>query len=444
MLSKRIIQRLLLLVSISGGLLLVFGFLVVPLLLQSALHSDAFRKLVSQKTSAFLKAEGEYLPLQWNGFAAYSDGYAARGQAGSALTELRADQIRADLSPLGILNHAWQINSLDLQRLQLVFARPTGTAPVQPALPESSRSSTGWLSWPDHLDLRRIQIQETDVQWPAGQLRQTRATLTPAGDAWNITGFGGQLQLSDWPVLRVDHFRVRAKPGELFLTDSQFKLSDSESVNVTGQINLQSPPALDLVVSVNGVSITPFLPDDWRAKFHGNLGGDAKVTGAENLTVAGKINLSNGRIEALPVLDRIAVFTQTVQFRQIPLQVATADFVWTAPTLTVSNLVLESSGLLRIEGGFMVTQRNLTGDLQVGVTPSSLRWLPGSQTRVFTVQRAGYVWTTVHVTGPVDNLNEDLSTRLVRAAGTELIENATDTLQKGAQQLLDLLKPLKP
>jgi len=56
----------------------------------------------------------------------------------------------------------------------------------------------------------------------------------------------------------------------------------------------------------------------------------------------------------------------------------------------------------------------------------------------------GYVWTPVHVSGPVDDLKEDLSQRLIAAAGAEVYEGIKGTVEKGAQTLFDLLKPLAP
>ena len=142
------------------------------------------------------------------------------------------------------------------------------------------------------------------------------------------------------------------------------------------------------------------------------------------------------------MLDRIALFTRTEQFRRITLQKAAADFAWTKAKLVVNHLVLESEGLIRVEGDFVVSNGALDGLFQVGVTPTSLRWLPGSQTRVFTVERDGYVWTAMRLTGPLNNLQEDLSPRLINAAGAEVFDDVKGTVEKGAKGVLDLLKPL--
>jgi hypothetical protein len=91
----------------------------------------------------------------------------------------------------------------------------------------------------------------------------------------------------------------------------------------------------------------------------------------------------------------------------------------------------------------------IDGTFQVGVTPASLQWLPGSQERVFTQQRGGYVWTPMRVTGPARKPQEDLSPRLIAAAQRAVIEGVEstvrDTIKSGkdaAKGALDLLMPL--
>ena len=100
-----------------------------------------------------------------------------------------------------------------------------------------------------------------------------------------------------------------------------------------------------------------------------------------------------------------------------------------------------------MEGGFTVERGILQGEFQLGVSPASLHWLPGSRTRVFTQEHDGYAWTALRISGPLDRLTEDLSARLVAAAGDEVIEGVKGTIESGvkgsiqnAKGLFDLLK----
>jgi hypothetical protein len=185
---------------------------------------------------------------------------------------------------------------------------------------------------------------------------------------------------------------------------------------------------------------------DWRKRLDGNLYGDVHVrspmpmTGAPDLE--GSLSLTQGRLEALPVLDQIATFTRSQQFRTLALSTASGDFKRKGDKLEVTNFIAESKGLIRIEGAFTVQNSLMDGTFQVGVTPGSLQWLPGSQGKVFTASREGYLWTSMRLTGPVDSPTEDLTPRLVAAAQGAIIEGVEKTIKDPAGTVLDTVKSL--
>ena len=138
-------------------------------------------------------------------------------------------------------------------------------------------------------------------------------------------------------------------------------------------------------------------------------------------------------------MNQLALFTASERYRAAELQNARADFDWNAGNLVVSNLLVESEGLLRVEGGFTVRANQIDGTLQVGLARSAVRWLPVVGTRVFNLpERDGYLWTTVHLSGPVNHPNEDLTARLLAATEQEVIDKA----QQGAGAVIDTAKGL--
>ncbi len=425
-------------------------------MLNSYLRGEAFRALLNAKTSALLAADGAYAPIQRQGFSFYSEHYTARGLPGTALRDMGAEQIRADFEPGAVFHGAWRIGALQIQRLHAALdfpgASPTPAAPEafpSPARPPAGRSS-GWL--PERFELQRARIEEAAFTWTlpgaaqnVGSLRQMRLLVEPSGPDWTATGLGGLLEQAGWPALRVDHLKLRYRCPDLFLTDSLFELGEGERFTVSGQAGLSGDRAVDLLMQWNGVAISRYLPEDWRAGVKGTAAGEAHVTGVPGaLKAEGSLRLTEGQLEALPILEKIAAFTHTREFRQFALQKAEADFTWTPQSLAVARFVAESEGLIRVEGPFTVERGKLRGVFQVGVAPSSLRWLPGSQSRVFTLKRDGYVWTAVQVSGPLSHLNEDLTPRLTAAAGEEVIQGVKGTLESGAKSLFDLIKPLVP
>jgi hypothetical protein len=416
------------------------------------LRSDAFLALLNRKTSVLLNAEGRYFPIHCNGFSFYSDGYSAHGAAGSPLKELMSDQIRAEFEPAGLFEGVWKVSSLQVQRVKVVLDNPPQTVADTPApLPASTRAPG--FSWiPDRFELQRAKIEEAALVWTPpgreGSLEQMRLILEPDGHDLVATGYGGHLKQTGWPELAIDHLKIRCRYPDLFLTDSLFQLSNSETFNVSGQASLGPSRALDLLVQFNGIGISPYLPQDWRASVKGNASGEVRITGSlqspESVQVSGNVTLTGGQLEALPILEKIAAFTRTLQFRQFALQKAQADFVWTPAGLTLSHLNAESEGLIRLIGSCRVEQGTLQGEFQLGVAPSTLRWLPGSRERVFTQEHDGYVWTPLKVSGPLNHLNEDLTARLTVAAGEEVIQGVKGTIESGTRGLFDLLKQVAP
>jgi hypothetical protein len=431
----------------------VIAFLAGSLWLNSYLRGDSFRRLLNQKTSAALRAEGEYMPFGWEGLAVHSDGFAARGRPGGWFRELRADQIRAEFVLRGVLERAWQVDNLTIQKLRLTLGEPTGQADASPAAPPAAPASTRvrppWV--PDRFELLKAEIQEANLQWdvpggPSGEARGVRLMVEPADGGWIIEARDGRLQPTGWPAFDVHRAKLLYQRPRLFLNDSELGLADGGTVNATGGFEFGVSDSFALQAEFRGITATTVLPADWRARLTGKLRGHAKATGpltdARSVVASGTVRLEGGRLEALPVLDRIAAFTRTEQFKRFALQEASAEFTWTGSKLVVTQLRLESEGLLRVEGSFVVERRMLEGRFEVGVTPSSLRWLPGSQSRVFTVERDGYLWTTMRLTGPLDRLQEDLSPRLLAAAQSEVVEGVQRTVEQGARELLDLLSPL--
>ena len=176
------------------------------------------------------------------------------------------------------------------------------------------------------------------------------------------------------------------------------------------------------------------------------LGSSAAVP-----VVKGKVRLDNGVIETLPVLNKIADFLKTEQFRRLELSQASGDVRYDAQGWQVTNLVLEAKQLLAVRGSFTVRGKVIDGTFAVGVTPGPLQWLPGAQEKVFNTMKDGYAWTTLRITGTTDDWHEDLTMRLKIAAGEAVLDTATevaggalDTTKKGIDGAVDTIKKFAP
>ena len=79
-----------------------------------------------------------------------------------------------------------------------------------------------------------------------------------------------------------------------------------------------------------------------------------------------------------------------------------------------------------------------------GVARTALRWLASAGSLVFNEpEHGGYMWTSLHLTGPANSPHEDLTPRLAGTIEKEAIDKArksTDAVIDTASGLLDLLK----
>ena len=429
--------------------------------LEGYLRSEGFRRFLDARISQSLHADAHLDPLQWQGGAVYSAGLDARGQGGSPLGTLSAEQVHAELNLRAIWRRVWRVDALGCQRLTASLPSSTGadfSAPIgisnSPAPPASSGFLADWL--PNRVEIGEVRVTDFSFGWPGqangpgGGFEHVEVTAHPGEDehTWLITGEGGRLVQPGLPELKLEEAKIKTTPHAVFVNQVTGQAEGGGRVELSGRQELGGDRSLDLTAMLDGVPVERFLPPDWRARLQGLATGQVHITGTggdrNSWRARGHVDLHDGHLEALPVLDELAVFTTTASFRQTPLQTGGADYDWTPQRLTVSKMVLESSGLMRVEGGFTVQGGQIDGQFHIGVARNALRWLASAGSLVFTEpEHGGYMWTSLHLTGPTNNPHEDLTPRLAGTIEKEAIDRAkksTDAVIDTASGLLDLLK----
>ncbi|MGV3533717.1 MAG: hypothetical protein ACO1QR_15215 [Chthoniobacteraceae bacterium] len=444
--KKRWLRRVL----IGGAVLVVLAIVSavgLKLWADHYLRSDSFRHFVSTKLSKTLRADTELAPFQYQGLTVFSDRLTARGRLRAPFARLEMDHIRAEFSTDRIWDGAWYVEHLEVARVEMDLEGTRAVEPPSTEQPKGAKEPEKRSSWrpawiPNRVEVGSTVIKDATLAWKEGSLSGAELQMKPSDGGWEIGGTGGRIAHSTLPKLELEKLRLRYNPPFLYVQEVDLREGSGAKLNLTGEIELNE--RLDLLAKVNRLPLGPLLPEDWRARLHGNLSGEVSIQsdlpakGTPQL--AGTVFLTEGTLEALPVLDQIAIFTRTAQFRRIALTKTEGSFTRDDRRLTVKNFIAESAGLIRIEGDFQVEEKNIDGTFQVGVTPSSLQWLPGSQARVFTVARDGYLWTPMRLTGPLEEPEEDLSPRLIAAAQGAIIDKATDTARDVIDSATDAAK----
>lgn len=427
---------------------------------QSYLRSDAIRVMLEARLGQLAQGEAKLTSLEWSGPAAYISTASLTPGQPTGWRKVEAEGVQSQVDWSGIREGVWRVPVVAMDWLKLELTPPPGpavqgatpvvvTAPVQAVAeaqaPVAPPSAPAWLQgWiPQRTDVQKVEVASLEVGPPKGaigtRLREAKVVAKPAVDAgaWALEGRGGKLLLPGWKEelnLQVVNARLDSRALTINHGASRW-LGDSE-ITARGELPFQAGRPWKFSGAVTHLELRHVLPPAWQNKLHGVLEADYEV---EPGVLSAKVTVKNGVVENLPLLTRIADFTRTDRFRRVALEQAKGDVTRRGADLEIRKLVLQSSGLLRIEGELAIKGNDLNGILQVGVSTDALRWMPGAQTQVFTESRSsgppGFAWTEVRLTGTLDSPREDLSNRLLAAMGKELIAAPLGMAEKGIEVL---------
>jgi len=202
----------------------------------------------------------------------------------------------------------------------------------------------------------------------------------------------------------------------LYTLDLQPAGEPSGRIHAEGKAGTREDKSVDLKIDIDQVPIREWLPATWQEYFSGKLAGKVHWTGksakAETSSVQGRLELRDGRVVDLPFLKNLAAIAKNKSIEQLELRQCSGDVDWKSAETEIKNIAIEDAGKFRIEGSITVHGGSLGGTLQLGVAPAYLEWLPHAD-EVFPRQSGGYLWTAVHLSGKIDNPQQDLSPRVV-------------------------------
>ncbi len=422
-------------------LLIALGLLAAGILyaaVRSYLHSDGFRRFLSEKASVVAGVKGEFTPFRWDGLAVDTAKFHGTGEG--MVRDIRLEGLHTEIVVGGLRRGVWEISGSRMQRLELtVDARSSGAlvqpSGVMPPPAPSGAKSPGWL--PNKVDLRGLDVHEVMIRamFDAGPALASgmRMALEPDGapNAYRLEIADGSLRLP-YPILpeaRLGRAKLRYQDGRVYLNSADASLWDSARIEAAGEWDSLTRQ-YTFHGNLTGVECADLLNETWAKRLTGTLESDFTANNRDGHAASGKLQLRNGTLTALPVLDALAAYADTRRFRVLALNDARTIWHWRQGEIQLTDLVLSSDGLVRLEGAISIRGRDIDGTFRLGIAPGTLSSIPGAETHVFLPGEKGLLWAPLRITGTLDDPEEDLTARLIEAAGLRMIEVIPETGEK--------------
>jgi hypothetical protein len=364
-------------------------------------ESESFRRAMEDETAKGLHfPRSRYSPIRRTSpFTAQSESFEARnGQ--KAMKSLDGRGITATFDPLGVFVRQWRFTDVRVQsgdvEIQIYKANPEAVAPKP------------WFAifLPNRVYLKKIESDQANITW---QFRGERAgffgtqlLITPHGPDFEYVATSGRLKMVLLPDLdlRRAHLLITKTLLTIYDIDLASDVGSAESIHAQANAGIGKDKSVDLRANFNQVPIRSWLPAEWKEHLAGSASGDLHWAGQdpklESSSGEGSLRVNNGRIDNLPILEKLGELAQKKSFEHLELNDCSLSFGWNYPKIEINNIAIEERGKFRIEGEMSIEQRRLRGTIRLGLTSEYLDWLPNPE-EVFSRKQDGYLWTNVRL-----------------------------------------------
>lgn len=455
------------------------------------LAGEEFRTLVATQAGQVLQADVALDPLVWDRLTVRTEKVAASG--GNRVSRLEVSDSQATVSLNALTTGYWTVENATIGRVVADLKPPPAKTTATPAPPAPTNSAPpafppatenpldglpGWF--PTEVRVPTIQVRELNLRFGQGdmdfRLLETGALLTRReATAYDMALRGGQFRLAPFPgagikdkSFSIIDANIRLTPETFFVLDSRMRAEDGTTLAIEGTAPGSSGDApLDVQYTMESLPVAQILGGEWTNRVFGRLTITGRSEGeGDSLVHTGTAELADARFLTPPpanttpadgalgfvskgwqsltgtVIPVLGAYTERgVQFRNLVCDTAKCHYRIEGDHLALSAIQVRSRALLGIEGNLDITGDQLDGRLMVGVSRETLAGIPGAEAKVFTIERDGLVWTPVRITGTLDAPKEDLTDRLIDAAGARILDELPNL--DSLRQTIENLDPAK-
>ncbi len=418
------------------------------------LRSEGFRKFLSAEAGAAAGISGEFAPFHWDGLAVDTDRFEATGEG--MLAAVQAEGLHTEVALGGLKRGVWEIRGSTVRRLEITVdaTRPSSKPKTERVkLKEKSVAKSSRPAWlPSNTELQGLDLKSVSAnvklkQGPASVRGMSlRAELSGGNAGYRAELQDGTVRLpfKFLPELRLDNAHLRYQNEHVFLTKAAVTAWQDTRIDASGEWDMDTRK-FSVQGDAIGIRCEDLLGNDWAKRLTGGIRSDFTADNSRGeFSANGNLTLTDGVITALPMLDALAAYADTRRFRVLTLSESRCHWSWKKDELGLSELVLASEGLVRLEGSLVIRGDQLDGVFRLGLAPGTLSSIPGAETDVFIRGERGLLWAPLRITGTLDDPKEDLTDRLIDAAGMRMFDLVPETGEKVIKFTQSVINELPP
>lgn len=420
------------------GLFILLALAVGYMGLRAYLQSEGFRKFLSAEVSEAVQVVGAFSAFKWDGLAVETERFEATGEG--MIASLRADQIGTEVGFGALRKGAWELKQTRVSRVELGldFTKKDEFSPTLPdAVAETvKKKQRGWV--PSEVLLESLGVNELAIRAKTIEgdvaVRGMRVRLEAASGKGAYQGeiTGGTIDpAKEWlPEIQVEKVRGSFRDGSAYITSANLKAWDAGRIHGFGEWNSESG-TYGFEGDLDGVKCDEVLNENWARRLTGDVSSTFTVNNISGkMVMNGELTIRNGTLTALPMLDALAAYADTRRFRVMQLSESRTKWRYSDGGYVFTDFVMASEGLFRLEGNFSIKDGGIDGVFRLGLVPGTLSSIPGAETHVFLPGERGLLWAPIRITGRLDNPEEDLTERLIAAAGVRMFEQIPESGEK--------------
>ena len=377
----------------------IFGVLflfVIFIFTSSYLKSGKFKTLIESKISQNLNIDGEFDEFNWSGATLNSNTFSAKGYIDSPLSKLRVNGIRANINLGAIKNKTWEVSSVDINQLNFLVDESENKFPnlYKNNVNGFNQNESNWLKkmfFPDKLIVKSFRVNNINFDFNnyplniLGRGISLNAEESSVSNSYKIEAFNGGIWINDFPKLLLKEGHFRNVGNKIIMDSFDFNLFDESRARIFGEVIASKPPFLDVECKLSDLPADMILPEDWIKKLKGLINIDININGSiDDPAIQGSAQLIDGRLEALPILNRIDEFLGTSKFRKLALNEFNINYsVGKSNSVNIDQFYSLTRGTVCFTGILSYKDKKIhSGKYMIGITPDTLKWLTLSKKEI--------------------------------------------------------------